>query len=73
MPFERQHHVGRAHAAAVVTHFDQFEAARRQPNRHRSGAGVERIFYQFFQGTSRALDHLAGGDAIDELGRQPSY
>ena len=36
-------------------------------------AGVERVFDQFFQGAGRPLDHLARGDAIDELGGQPSY
>ena len=53
--------------------FDQLEPAGRQPDRDLSRAGVERIFNQLFQGAGRPLDHLARGDAIDELGGQPSY
>ena len=37
-------------------------------------AGVERIFDQFLQRARRPFDHLAGGDAIDEmLGQAASY
>src|SRR5438128_1954579 len=34
---------------------------------------VERVLDQSLERARRSLDHLAGGDAIDELGRQPSY
>jgi hypothetical protein len=66
-------HFPRVHAAAVVGDLDQFEPAGRKPDRDLAGAGIERIFKQLFQRAGRALHHLARGDAIHELGGQPSY
>ena len=36
-------------------------------------SGVDRIFDQFLQRAGRALDHFAGGDAVDQLLRQAAY
>jgi hypothetical protein len=34
---------------------------------------VEGVLDQFLDRAGRTFNHLAGSDAIDELGRQPSY
>jgi hypothetical protein len=36
-------------------------------------AGVERVFDEFLERARRAFDDLTSGDAIDQLGREPSY
>ena len=59
--------------AAVVGDFDQLEPAGVEPDRDLRRAGIERIFHKFLERARRPLDDLARGDAIDELGRQPSY
>ena len=70
---ERQGHVGGRHAAAVVDHLDEVDAAAGQPDRDRPRARVQSIFDQFLQGAGRPLDHLAGGDAINQFGGQQRY
>ena len=57
----------------VVTDFDQLQAAGGDSDRNAPGARIQRVFDQFLERAGRALDHLARGDAIDELGGQPSY
>ncbi len=73
MPLQRQRHLVRRHAATVIGHVDQVEPARRQPHGHRGRAGVQRVLHQFLERAGRPLHHLARGDAIDQVGRQPSY
>ena len=63
----------RRHPAAVVDHLDQVEPARREPDRDLPRTRVEAVFDQLLQRARRAFDHLARGDAIDEVGREPSY
>ena len=67
---ERQRQLVRRDAAAVVDHADQrppavfdFDDDLRRP-------GVDRILDQFLHDRRRPLDHLAGGDAVDERRRQ---
>ncbi len=73
MPFEgKPHFVGR-HPAAVVGDLDQFEPPGGKPDSNRRGAGIEGVFNKLLEGARRALYDLASGDAIHELGRQPSY
>ena len=73
MALEREAHLVRRHPAAVVGDLDQLEPAGVKPDGDLVRAGVERILDQFLERARRPLDHLAGGDAIDELRRQPSY
>jgi hypothetical protein len=73
MPLEREAHFVRRHAEPVIRHLDQLEPAGVEADADLSRAGVERIFNEFLKRARRPLDHLAGGDAIDELRRQPSY
>ena len=70
---EREAHLVRAHAAAVVGDLDQLEPAGVKPHRNLPRAGVECVFDQLLERARRALDDLARGDAIDEFRRQPSY
>ena len=58
----------RGHAVAVVGDQDAGQAAALDLHLDAGGAGVEGVLDQFLDGTGRALDHLAGGDAVDGLG-----
>ena len=66
MPLQRQRQFGRAHPAAIVGHFDSRRAAFPQPHRNGLRAGVDGVLDQLLQCRSRTLDHLAGGDAVDQ-------
>ena len=68
MPLDREREVGFVHAAPVVGHADEAPAARLDRDLDRPRAGVESVLDQFLGGRGRPLDHLAGGDAIDEQG-----
>ena len=58
------------HAAAVVGHLDAVDAAVVERDGDARGAGVERVLHQLLHRRGRALDHLAGGDAVDGVRRQ---
>ncbi len=63
-----QHREGQAvgvHADAVVGHLDAVDAAAVERHGDARGAGVERVLHQLLHGGGGALDHLAGGDAVD--------
>ena len=57
--------IGARHAGAVVGDADEAAAAAVGQHVDALGAGVERVLDQFLDHARRALDHLAGGDAID--------
>ena len=63
----------RRHAAAVVGHFDQVDAAAAQPHSDARRAGVDRVLDQFLERAGRPFDHFAGSDAIDEMLGQAAY
>ncbi len=73
MPLEREPHLLPIHAAAIVGNLDQLESARGEPHADLSRAGIQSVFDQFLKRARGPLDHFPGGDAIDELGGQPSY
>ena len=56
----------RGHAAAVVADPDQPPAAAVGDDLDPRRAGVERVLDQFLDHARRPLDHLAGGDAVDD-------
>jgi hypothetical protein len=56
--------------AAVVGHQDAGQAAAMGLDLDPRRAGVDGVVDQLLDGAGRALDHLAGGDAVDGLGRQ---
>ena len=64
VPRQRHRQVGRAHSVAVVGDPDQGLAAARVIHRDPARARVERVLNQLLDRGGRALDHLAGGDAV---------
>ena len=70
MAFERQGDLVSPHAAAIVGHFDQIEAALPQPHGDLCCPRINGILDQFLERGCRTLDHFAGGDAVDETLRQ---
>ena len=67
MAVHRQRKVAMAHAAAVVGDADPASAAAVGEDVDPAGAGVDGVFDQFLDHAGRTLDHLAGGDAVDDL------
>jgi hypothetical protein len=63
--FDRQAQVRAGHAGAVVRDADEAASAAVGQHIDPAGAGIERVFDQLFDDAGRALDHLAGGDAVD--------
>ena len=66
MPFDRKREVGLVHASPVVGDADEAPSAGLDRDLDRRRAGVERILDQLLDRRGRPLDHLAGGDAVDE-------
>ncbi len=69
---ERERQLVRAHAVTVVDHAHQRGAAVAQVHRDRARVGVERVLHQLLHRRGRPLDHLAGGDLVDERVGQPA-
>ena len=67
---DREREVGARHAGAVVGNADQPAPAAVGRDLDPRGAGVERVLDQFLDHARRALDHLAGGDAVDQWFRK---
>ena len=63
---DREREIGRRHARTVVGDAHERLAAGRRHNLDARGAGVKRVLDQFLHHRGRSLDHLAGGDAIDD-------
>ena len=70
MAFDRQFEVGACHAGAVVGDADQSPAAAIGQHLDAARTGIERVLDQFLDHARRTLDHLAGGDAVDDGFRQ---
>src|SRR6185437_5860685 len=70
MPLDRERQLLARHAVAVIAHDDQALPAIAQHHLDARGAGIDGVLNQFLDGGCRALDHFAGGDAIDEDWRQ---
>ena len=66
MALDRQREIGARHAGAVVADADQPAAAAIGEDLDAGRAGVERVLDQLLHHARRALDHLAGGDAVDD-------
>ena len=58
------------HADAIVDHREEGAAALLQGDGDAARAGVDRILDQLLHRTGRPLDHLAGGDAVDQVAGQ---
>ena len=66
MAIDRQRQVGARHAAAIVGDANEPPAAALGRDLDPGGAGVERVLDQLLDRAGRPLDHLAGGDAVDQ-------
>jgi hypothetical protein len=64
---DRERQIIRRHAAAVVGDADPPPAAAVGENVDPAGAGVDRVLDKFLHHARGAFDHLAGGDAVDDL------
>ena len=72
MALHRQGQLLGRHAEPVVHHLDQIAPAVPEGDIDAPGAGVDGILHQLLHRGGRALDHLAGGDAVDDIGGQES-
>ena len=66
MAFDRKRQVRSRHAFAVIGDADKPPAAAVGEYVDAAGAGIERVLDQLLDHARRALDHLAGGDAVDD-------
>ena len=66
MALDGECQIGARHALAVVGDADQPAAAAVGEHVDAPRAGVERVLDQFLDHARRPLDHLAGGDAVDD-------
>ena len=73
MAFERERHVGRAHAAPVVGDLDPRQPAVAQNDRDATRARIDRVFDQFLQRAGGSFHHFTGGDAVDQMFGQAAY
>ncbi len=67
MAVDRERQIGMAHAAAVVGDADPPPAAAIGEDVDPAGAGVDGVLHEFLDHARRTFDHLAGGDAVDDL------
>ena len=68
MALDREREIALIHAAAVVDDANELPAAVLDGDVDARRPGVERVLDQLLHGRGRPLDHLAGGDAVDEDG-----
>ena len=73
MPLQRQRHLARIHAAAIVAHFDAIEPPVGQPNRDAGCPCIQRIFDDFLERAGGSFDHFTGSDTIDQMFGQTAY
>jgi hypothetical protein len=73
VPLESEMHFLGCHPAAVVSHLEELEPSRDKPDADRCGPCIQAILKKLLEGARWAFYDLASGDAIHELGRQPSY
>ncbi len=66
MPGQRQGQLVRRNTATIVAHPDQLGAARLDIHVDAGRAGIQRILHQFFHHRGGPLNHLAGGDLVDQ-------
>ena len=73
MPLQSQRHIGRRHAATIVAHLNQINAAGTKTDCNIARPGIDGIFNQFLQRTGRSFYHFTGSDAVDQIFRKSSY
>ncbi len=70
MPADRDRQLLLGNAAAIVAHAQQLDAAALDVDLDAVRTGVEAVLDELLDDRSRPLDHLAGGDLIDERARE---
>ena len=70
---QRQRHFGAIHAASVIGHFDQVDAASREADGDPGRPGIDRIFHKFLERAGRAFHHFAGGNSVDKMLWETAY
>ena len=70
MPLDRERELLARHADAVIDHREEAAPAFLQDDGDAMGAGVDRVLDQLLDRAGRTLDHLARGDAVDQVGGQ---
>ena len=73
MALYRQDEIVAVHAASIVGDADQAQAAAIRHHVDAGSTGVDGVLDQLLDDARRALDHLARGDAVDEVRRQLAY
>ena len=73
MALDGEREVAGVHAVAVVDDADQLSPARLDRYLDPPRAGIERVLDQLLDGRGRPLDHLAGGDAVDQHAVEELY
>ncbi len=67
MAIHSEREIGMRHAAAVIGDTDPPPAAAIGEDVDPAGTGVDRVFDEFLHDARGTFDHLAGGDAVDDL------
>ena len=70
MALDRQRQLLGRHAEPVIDHLDQIAPAVLEGHLDARGAGIDGVLHQLLHRRSRPLDDLAGGDAVDDIGRK---
>ena len=73
MAIDREREVAMGHAAAVIGDADPPSSPAIGENIDPAGARIDGVLDQFLDHARGAFDHLAGGDAVDDLFGQLAY
>ncbi len=70
MTRNRQGQFVRRDTGTVIRHFDQAPSGFFYPDGNGFGTCIQRVFDQFLDHRSRALDHFTSGDLRSDFGRK---
>ena len=73
MAVDGERKVAMGHAAAIIRDADPPPAAAVGENVDAAGAGIDGVFDEFLDHARGTFDHLAGGDAVDDLFGELAY
>ncbi|MEC3911150.1 hypothetical protein U5A82_11935 [Sphingobium sp. CR2-8] len=73
MPLQRQRHVDRIHATAIVADLYPVQPAMGQAYRDASRASIQSVFNDFLERAGGSFDHFTGSDTIDQMFGQTAY
>ena len=67
MAVDGEREIAMGHAAAIIRDADPPPAAAIGEDVDAAGTGIDGVFDEFLDHTRGTFDHLAGGDAVDDL------